>query len=1280
MNIFNLKTSAVNHVTETLWWNKGLTKLDEDVIANHEEFLQDLVRVKGPYLEKVQPPQFVDSDWQDYCAEHDLHTDIEVAVRRVIFGGESGRLYKHQEEAVDEILRSARSERGNDTIITVPTATGKTECFVIPALQKAVETSSEDEFPRDIKSLIIYPQKALETDQLERLVEYTYHINKNRASRDEITIGIYDGDTPRGQFEFSNGQNVRGLTCPVCGEKLEWDQDASALICRNQSEHRRPVKIDFLEVTRNQVEANGADILITNPEALEFRFYSSDARDLIDSDSLDLVVFDEAHVWQGNGGRAVSYFISRLRQRYDPSFVLASATIANPTGFAEELLSRDQFSIKHVDYRPGLIPDTASSDDRFTLEQVLPPREGFRVLQAVQEGMVSPDELGDRFNVSEDQAAATLDFLERIGYIDAESVTRDGREILDELEEYGDLSDIRFQALFNQVIPLKEDLSERLLHRVPHTVRIFDEFGEDDFVDVDALLKTVFDEIDPESRFKVFDSLVEWCKLAGILYDRYHYFLKPYANFFYCSDCNQMFTEEMSEVPGDDHSLHTVQFCSNCHTPYFVENDDLYAIHEACTCSGQSGFTEPRMRTSTFLSYMLSQLGRDIKEVGAGKVLVFSNRRGDAESVGSLMMKLDYSLESERMMVNLLEEERGEGFYSVEDLRQDLYEKLKEVYVTDPYTYLNDETLSQGLFRQLGSFANPLNKENHRKLFSSGILSVKPVADDSEINFIANEIVKVLAFKPHRDLDQGDSIKEESLKQKLSNSAPTYFSTTPDLSAKVEEATSALADRDIVSQDREQVNNVVVDILNLRRNFLQLQVQRKAKICEFCHAGWPFWEQPYCPDCGKHLVDIDRDTDSWTEADGGFALDHWGRVVMGKEESPLVSAVHKAGIQTDTRNKVEEGFSADPPSINIVSATNTLELGIDIGTLDCIVGLGIPPTKTSYTQRSGRTGRNLDRSSVIFTVARPHNAVDNFYFEGIEDRFLNADPKPVTVNHLSYDVLKTQVMSETLAYLNRNELNYGAFERFETHQDVESVLQEIYEGVQVLLDTVENHQHDIIDYLVATFDGEDEAEVREAVEDLFDSPSELEQKVLRRLYKFYSSFQALESESGKGVNGIRRRRVIQEELLQELEQEIGYFPMLLSQAGLVSQYRSTEDSVALFREEEGEDNRTHLSYESKSVSQAMRESYPEAMDTYGGVDYEVVSAQVGRTSIFTSNICMNLDCLLPFNDYPKQLNTCPLCGDDLEAMDVHDYLGAILQSSRSRKRTRPFVMRGVNSV
>jgi rubrerythrin len=257
-------------------------------------------------------------------------------------------------------------------------------------------------------------------------------------------------------------------------------------------------------------------------------------------------------------------------------------------------------------------------------------------------------------------------------------------------------------------------------------------------------------------------------------------------------------------------------------------------------------------------------------------------------------------------------------------------------------------------------------------------------------------------------------------------------------------------------------------------------------------------------------------------------------------------------------------------------------------------------------------------------------------------------------------------------------LNYTAYERFETRQDVEDVLQDIYSGLETLLDTFDENRDEIESHLIETFAGESESDVREAIQDLFDAPSELEQKVLRRLFKFYSSFRALENESGQGVEGLQRRRVIQEELLRELERETGYFPMLLSQAGLVSQYRSTEDSVALFREEKDDDSRIHLSYESKSISQAMRESYPKAMDTYGGVDYEVVSAQVSQRTLFTTSICINQACVLPFNDYPDNLEFCPLCDDELESIDVHEYLGAILRSSQSRKRTRALVMRGVD--
>ncbi|WP_313692132.1 DEAD/DEAH box helicase [Halorarum halobium] len=1278
MNILDIKNRSVDHLTETIWWNKGLTKLNEDTISNYNEFIDNLVQVKGPYLEKVQPPKFSNQPWPYYCENHDIQHEVQSAIRDVVFGGGDGRLYRHQGRAVGSILDSVHGDTEDDVIITVPTATGKTECFVIPALDTAIRNQQEREFPRQIKSLIIYPQKALETDQLDRLVKYTYEINNQRPSTEGVKIGIYDGDTPRGQYKISSGQNVRGLECPECDQKLGWDQDSGTMVCTNTEEHRRPVEIDFLELTRDDIEENGADILLTNPEALEFRFFSSDSRDLVNSDLLDLVVFDEAHVWNGNGGKAISQFISRLRNRYGSTMVLASATIANPKEFASDLLNRTETGIDHIDFEAGNVDTRHRSTSEFTSLDFLSPQNGFRMLREIREGNPDVSDLKSLAEASEKEVQSTLTLLQRIGYLDSQQeATEHAEELLDEIEKRNTIEDNELQSVFNEVLRFREQIADSLVNEVPQVAEIFDQFGEENFIEVERLLESIFTDQIQENQFETLTNLLEWCKLGGVLYDRYHYFIKPYVNFFYCPDCQSMFTERVSEGGRDHHSLREVKFCSNCHTPYYVDRGEEYAIGEPCSCSRRS-YTEPPMQTTTFLSYFLSKLGRDMKEFGAGKVLVFSNRRGDAEGVGSLMMKLDYSLESERMMVSLLEEQDDDQFYSVSNLREDLYEELKEYYVKQPYTYLEDETLSQGLFSQLGALANPLDKGNHRKLWDAGILSVRPESENDEINLIANEIVKILAFKPHTDLDQSNSIKIDSLKSKLSNSVPTYFDSAPDLDAKLDEALSVLEQADIISRERERSSDEVVTILTLRRNFLELDVQKEACVCEFCYSGWPFWDRSYCPDCGEHLVEVDRDSYDKVEFDQEeYSLDHWGNVVLGHGVDPLVSAVHKAGIKTDTRNKIEEGFGANPPKINVVSATNTLELGIDIGTLDCIAGLGIPPTKTSYVQRAGRTGRSLDQSSMVFTVARPHNAVDNFYFEDIESRFLNAPSKPVQINHLNYDILKTQVMSEVLTYLNLNDLDYGRFERFKTGQDIDDVINEVYDGVEALLDTVDENQDSIKEHLEGAFKSGEE-DLEQALEDLFESPSEVKQRVLRRLFKFYTTFRALEKETGQGAQGLRRRRVIQEEILQELEREVGYLPMLLSSAGMISQYRSTEDSVALFREKESEENgQVHLSYESKSVSQALRESYPEAMDTYGGVDYEVVSAQVSRDEIFSTSVCTNQLCTLPYNEYPA-LEVCPLCGDDLEEISVHEYLGAVLKSSRSRKRTRPLIMRGVD--
>ena len=52
---------------------------------------------------------------------------------------------------------------------------------------------------------------------------------------------------------------------------------------------------------------------------------------------------------------------------------------------------------------------------------------------------------------------------------------------------------------------------------------------------------------------------------------------------------------------------------------------------------------------------------------------------------------------------------------------------------------------------------------------------------------------------------------------------------------------------------------------------------------------------------------------------------------------------------------------------NILSATTTLELGIDIGGLNAVLMTNVPPGKSNYLQRAGRSGRRSDGSSIVVT-------------------------------------------------------------------------------------------------------------------------------------------------------------------------------------------------------------------------------------------------------------------------------------------------------------------------
>jgi len=91
-----------------------------------------------------------------------------------------------------------------------------------------------------------------------------------------------------------------------------------------------------------------------------------------------------------------------------------------------------------------------------------------------------------------------------------------------------------------------------------------------------------------------------------------------------------------------------------------------------------------------------------------------------------------------------------------------------------------------------------------------------------------------------------------------------------------------------------------------------------------------------------------------------LADNFYRRLYASPDMRRIVAREHTSLLDDETRLRYEEGFKgagADPQSPNVLVATPTLEMGIDIGDLSAVFLSSLPRTVASYLQRVGRAGR-----------------------------------------------------------------------------------------------------------------------------------------------------------------------------------------------------------------------------------------------------------------------------------------------------------------------------------
>jgi len=120
---------------------------------------------------------------------------------------------------------------------------------------------------------------------------------------------------------------------------------------------------------------------------------------------------------------------------------------------------------------------------------------------------------------------------------------------------------------------------------------------------------------------------------------------------------------------------------------------------------------------------------------------------------------------------------------------------------------------------------------------------------------------------------------------------------------------------------------------------------------------------------------------------------------------------HTAQVRPDDREDRERRFrTAELP---VLFCSPTMELGVDIASLNVVNLRNVPPTPANYAQRSGRAGRS-GQPALVYTFCSSFNSHDQYFFARPE-RMVSGQVAPPQLDLANEDLVRAHVHAVWLA-------------------------------------------------------------------------------------------------------------------------------------------------------------------------------------------------------------------------------------------------------------------------